>query len=340
MWSENNTKATVTLSCECGKTLTFEKSATTVSDADKDEYTTTVRYQGEDYPETKTVYKRPTFEGFKVKEDGKIGIFFYVDYHQFNSSEKMSFTRGTKSSLETLEETESTSVKRAACYVAAKEMGDPITASVTASDNSVTNNSTYTVKQYLERIIKNEDGEAESGTPEKTAALKTLARSMLNYGAKAQLQFNYKANEYELVDYGLDSYTPETTDGVKFSGGKVIGSTGLTYAGSSMLLEDTITYRVFFTAADKTNLPVVKYNNEQLTKGEKGGYVYYDIKGIKAPELTKDLELKINTETFKVNPQNYIYNALHNTKNTDEIKNLVTALYDYYAKAYAYFNLP
>ena len=32
---------------------------------------------------------------------------------------------------------------------------------------------------------------------------------MLNYGAKAQLQFNYKANEYELVDYGLDSYSPE-----------------------------------------------------------------------------------------------------------------------------------
>lgn len=196
-----------------------------------------------------------------------------------------------------------------------------------------------TVKQYLERIIKNEDGEAESGTPEKTAALQTLARSMLNYGAKAQLQFNYKANEYELVDYGLDSYTPETTDGVKFSGNKVIGTTGLTYAGSSMLLEDTITYRVFFTAADKNSLPEVQFNNEQLTKGEKGGYVYYDIEGIMAPELTKDLELKINTETFKVNPQNYIYNVLHNTKNTDEIKNLVTALYDYYAKAYAYFNL-
>ena len=339
VWSENNTKATVTLSCECGKTLTFEKSATTVSDADKDEYTTTVRYQGEDYPETKTVYKRPTFEGFKVKEDGKIGIFFYVDYHQFNSSGEMSFTRGTKSSSETLEETESPSVKRAACYVAAKEMGDPITASVIASDNSVTNNSTYTVKQYLERIIKNEDGEAESGSPEKTVALQTLARSMLNYGAKAQLQFNYKANEYELVDYGLDSYSPETTNGVKFEGEKIIGNTGLTYAGSSMLLEDTITYRVFFKAADKTNLPVVQYNDETLTKGEKGGYIYYDIKGIKAPELLNDRNLNIGDTGFTVNPQNYIYNALHNTKNTDEIKNLVTALYDYYKKAYAYFIL-
>ena len=339
-WSENNTKATVKLSCECGKTLTFEKSATTVSDADKDEYTTTVRYQGEDYPETKTVYKRPTFEGFKVKEDGKIGIFFYVDYHQFNSSGEMSFTRGTKSSSETLEKTESPSVKRAACYVAAKEMGDPITASVIASDNSVTNNSTYTVKQYLERIIKNEDGEAESGTPEKTAALQTLARSMLNYGAKAQLQFNYKANEYELVDYGLDSYSPETTNGVKFSGDKVIGSTGLTYAGSSMLLEDTLTYRVFFKAADKNSLPEVKYNDETLTKGEKGGYVYYDIEGIMAPELLNNCVLTIGGNSFTVNPQNYIYNALHNTKNTVEIKNLVTALYDYYKKAYAYFNLP
>ena len=162
---------------------------------------------------------------------------------------------------------------------------------------------------------------------------------MLNYGAKAQLQFNYKANEYELVDYGLDSYSPETTNGVKFSGDKVIGNTGLTYAGSSMLLEDTITYRVFFTAADKTNLPVVQYNDETLTKGEKGGYVYYDIKGIKAPELLNDRNLTIGDTRFTVNPQNYIYNALHNTKNTDEIKNLVTALYDYYKKAYAYFIL-
>ncbi len=46
-----------------------------------------------------------------------------------------------------------------------------------------------------------------------------------------------------------------------------------------------------------------------------------------------------NNTSFTVNPQNYIYNALHNTKNTDEIKNLVTALYDYYKKAYAYFIL-
>ena len=62
---------------------------------------------------------------------------------------------------------------------------------------------------------------------------------------------------------------PETTNGVKFSGDKVIGNTGLTYAGSSMLLEDTITYRVFFKAADKTNLPVVQYNNERLQKAKR-----------------------------------------------------------------------
>ena len=134
---------------------------------------------------------------------------------------------------------------------------------------------------------------------------------MLNYGAKAQLQFNYKANEYELVDYGLDSYSPETTNGVKFSGDKVIGNTGLTYAGSSMLLEDTITYRVFFTAADKNSLPEVKYNDETLINGEKGGYVYYDIKGIKAPELLNNCVLTIGGISFTVNPQNYIYQTLY-----------------------------
>ena len=60
---------------------------------------------------------------------------------------------------------------------------------------------------------------------------------------------------------------------------------------------------------------------------------------LKAPELLNDRNLTIGDTRFTVNPQNYIYNALHNTKNTDEIKNLVTALYDYYKKAYAYFIL-
>ena len=222
---------------------------------------------------------------------------------------------------------------RAMFTVAAKEMGDEITASMTYNGQTFT--SKNSVADYLKGLY-NENIEATVGTKEE--ALKNLARSMLNYGAKAQTHFNYKTEN--LVDSDIvDSYTPETTDVVKFSGNKVIGTTGLTYAGSSMLLEDTLTYRVFFTADDKTNLPVVQYNNEPLTKGEKGGYVYYDIKGIKAPELLNNCVLTIGGTPFTVNPQNYIYNALNNPKNSQQLKDLVTALYDYYAKAYAYFNL-
>ena len=313
---------------------------------DDEKYTFNASITFSDVPYTNThyIFKRPTFEGNNAVLTDNIGLNFYVDCHQFckDSVGSLTFTQHKDPEKTEIKDLivapDSTpTMYRAMFTVAAKEMGDTITATLTYGDN-LTVSTEYTVADYLKGIYLNNYGEAEQNTKAKTAALQFLARSMLNYGSKAQTHFNYKTEN--LVDYGLDSYTPETTDGVKFSGNKVIGTTGLTYAGSSMLLEDTLTYRVFFTAADKTNLPVVQYNGEQLTKGEKGGYVYYDIKGIKAPEFLHDLVLTIDSTPFTVNPQNYIYNALHNRKNTDEIKNLVTALYDYYKKADAYFNLP
>lgn len=346
-YENNSADAALTLSCGgengCGRKVILKKFNNVPDSLDDEKYTFNASITFSDVPYTNThyIFKRPTFEGNNAVLTDNIGLNFYVDCHQFGKDSVGSLTfRQQKNSVRT-ETTELTAAPdstdtmyRAMFTVAAKEMGDEITASMTYNGQTFT--SENSVADYLKGLY-NVNKEATVGTKEE--ALKNLARSMLNYGAKAQLQFNYKANEYELVDYGLDSYSPETTNGVKFEGEKIIGNTGLTYAGSSMLLEDTITYRVFFKAADKTNLPVVQYNDETLTKGEKGGYIYYDIKGIKAPELLNDRNLNIGDTRFTVNPQNYIYNALHNTKNTDEIKNLVTALYDYYKKAYAYFIL-
>ena len=275
--------AALTLSCGgengCGRKVILKKFNNVPDSSDDEKYTFNASITFSDVPYTNThyIFKRPTFEGENAVLTDNIGLNFYVDCHQFgkDSVGSLTFTQ-QKNSVRT-ETTKLTpapdstdTMYRAMFTVAAKEMGDTITATLTYGDN-LTVSTEYTVADYLKGIYLNNYGEAEQNTKAKTAALQFLARSMLNYGSKAQTHFNYKTEN--LVDYGLDSYTPETTDGVKFSGNKVIGTTGLTYAGSSMLLEDTITYRVFFTAADKNSLPEVQFNNEQLTKGEKGGYV-------------------------------------------------------------------
>lgn len=332
-WSSDNSTATLTLSCTCGRTLTFEKSVEPVSDDDKNVYTASVRYQGTVYSDTQTVYKHPTFSGYKIVLNGIIGIYFYVDFHQFTPSSSVTFTKGETTSTATLTRAESgSSVYRAEFNVAPKEIGDPITATVTAGDKTVSN--TYSVKQYLTRIIKNENGEAGTEKPDQ---LKALARSMLNYGAKAQLQFGYNTSDYELVDYGLESYTPATPDGSKLTyTASQFESYGLKFAGSSLLLNDTTTLRLFFSKTGNFNTaPTLTYNGQTLVQGTKGSYLTYDLTGIAAPDLWENKAVSLNGSS----PVNFcVRNYVLNTYGKGgTLGNVVTALYDYYVKANAYF---
>lgn len=335
-WSSDNSTATLTLGCTCGRTVTFKKSVTPVSDEDKDVFTAMVRYQGEVYSDTQTVYKRPTFTGYKLALDGKIGIIYYVDFHNFTPSGTMTFTRENSTSSATLtQEDDDSTVYRAACYVAAKEMGDQVTASVTANETTATN--TYSVKEYLERIIKNENGEAGTVKPEQ---LKALARSMLNYGAKAQLQFGYKTDN--LVDDGYDSYTPASPtdlDKLTYSANQFTDY-GLKFAGSSLLLTDSTTLRLFFSKDENydSSTTTLSRNGKTLSPGSKGNYITFDITGIAAPDVLDNQTVTFskgsNSLVAEFCIRNYISNK-HNTGGT--LGDVVTALHDYSVKASAYF---
>lgn len=335
-WSSDNSTATLTLECTCGRTVTFEKNVTPVSDNDKDVFTAMVRYQGKVYSDTQTVYKRPTFTGYKLALDGKIGIIYYVDFHNFTPSGTMTFTRENSTSSATLtQEDDGSTVYRATCYVAAKEMGDQVTASVTADETTATN--TYSVKEYLERIIKNENGEAGTEKPEQ---LQALARSMLNYGAKAQLQFGYKINE--LVNAGYENYTPESPTGLKkltYTADK-FSNYGLKFAGSSLLLTDSTTLRLFFSKDENydSSTTTLSCNDKTLSPGSKGNYITFDITGIAAPDVLDNKTVTFSKGGNSLVAEFCIRNYISNKYNTDgTLGDVVTALHDYSVKASAYF---
>ena len=335
-WSSDYSTATLTLECTCGRTVTFEKNVTPVSDEDKDVFTAMVRYQGKVYSDTQTVYKRPTFTGYKLALDGKIGIIYYVDFHRFTPPGTMTFTRENSTSSATLtREDDGSTVYRATCYVAAKEMGDQVTASVTADEKTATN--TYSVKEYLERIIKNENGEAGTVKPEQ---LKALARSMLNYGAKAQLQFGYKTDN--LVDDGYDSYTPASPtdlDKLTYSADK-FSNYGLKFAGSSLLLTDSTTLRLFFSKDENydSSTTTLSCKGKTLSPGSKGNYITFDITGIAAPDVLDNQTVTFSKGGNSLVAEFCIRNYISNKYNTGgTLGDVVTALHDYSVKASAYF---
>ena len=333
-WSNDKSTATLTLTCDCGRVLTFEKNVTPDSDEDKDVYTASVRYQGQVYEDSQTVYKQPTFEGHSITVDGKIGIYFYVDLHQFTTSPTVSFVKGGTVSGGTLIQTKSgSSLYKAAYYVAPKEMGDSVTATVTADGKTITE--TSSVKDYLIRLYKNENNEAGSEKPDE---LRALARSLLNYGAKAQLQFGYKTGEYDLVDYGLDVYTPATPSGIsKITDYNLPSDSHLAYASSSLILNNDTTLRIFFSKTEGfTTAPTLICDEKTLAQGTKGGYITYDITGIAAPNVLNTHMLTFpDSTTAGFTACNYI---LNNYSKSSSLGAVVTALYDYSVKASAYLN--
>ena len=136
--------------------------------------------------------------------------------------------------------------------IAAKEMGDDVTAQVFLADGTAAG-SVYTesVKAYAEFMLEETDN----------AELKTLLVDMLNYGAAAQERFNYDKNN--LVNADL---TPEqsalATQSVSY---KDDGTKSGTFYGDSLTLESNIILQMYFQDVTSDMHAVVEYQNHSGT---------------------------------------------------------------------------
>ena len=339
-WSVDETTnlatATLTLECSgssgCGrKVIICKKDIAPVTTDDTYSYSVTYSYNNTDYTNSHTEYKPPEYKGNSVTVDGKIGLYFYVDLHKPVDSPKITFTCNNKTTEEAL--VPDGEKYRAAFYVAPKQMGDTVTATVTVDGKTTSKD--YTVKDYLLRLYRNENGEAGTTKPDE---LRALARSMLNYGAKAQLQFGYKTDD--LVDFGLGDYTPAVPSGIgnlsytenQFSDYK------LKYAGSSLILNNDTTLRLFFSTTEGFSAaPTLTCGGNELVRGAKGKYITYDITGIAAPHVLDDLNVTFSNGTSSTTADFTARNYIKlNYSDTGTLGAVVTALYDYSVKASAY----
>ncbi len=157
-----------------------------------------------------------------------------------------------------------------------------------------------------------------------------LIESLETYGNYAENYFN---------GGHLDSYMT-SADSVTFKAPTKSNVTldGATFYGTSILLEDNVTIRHYFTVDD-----IDAFNASytcDIAYGIKGGFIYFDITDINAQSIGVPQTLVIynldGSVAFEVSYSvgNYIANQLDSTDT--RLASLVNAMYDYYVEAYSY----
>ena len=205
--------------------------------------------------------------------------------------------------------------------VAAAQMTDQITVQiVNGTDKSELK--TYSVRSYADTVLAGDY----------TEETKNLVTQMLHYGAAAQNHFGYYTDR--LANAGLDGASqsvPETANKASFSG----AVEGISYGGATLLFQDKITVRFYFTVTGDISAYAFTVNGEACTPMKKGNAYYVEFADINPQDLDEIFRVQVDQAlTIVYSPMNYIVNMRQ--KGTQTMQLLVQALYDYYLAAEAY----
>ena len=230
------------------------------------------------------------------------------------------------------------------CPVNAAQMSDTIETRIVI-DNKIEEEYSYSVKEYATELL--------SKSNEYPAETIKLVKALLNYGTAAQNFFKY--NTDKPANAGL-SDTDKAVANADFAAYKAViktdsansQSNGLTYYGSSLICKSEMTVRHYFMVNEGCDINNYKfsyvnaYDNEvSLTPKKASDGVYcVDINGIMARNLNSNYACKVTgknkTCIFELDygPFSYSQKVIDSGNSSDELKNLVNALYWYWYYGY------
>ena len=230
------------------------------------------------------------------------------------------------------------------CPVNAAQMSDTIETRIVI-DNKTEEEYSYSVKEYATELL--------SKSNEYPAETIKLVKALLNYGTAAQNFFKY--NTDKPANAGL-SDTDKAVANADFAAYKAViktdsansQSNGLTYYGSSLICKSEMTVRHYFMVNEGCDINNYKfsyvnaYGNEVgLTPKKASDGVYcVDINGIMARNLNSNYACKVTgknkTCIFELDygPFSYSQKVINSGNSSDELKNLVNALYWYWYYGY------
>lgn len=210
---------------------------------------------------------------------------------------------------------------RLTANIAAAQMTESIFIQV-INDEEMGEKYTYSIRQYCNSILADE----------RHSAYHALVKEMLNYGAMAQMYFDYDTGY--LANDGITGVAnveiPETADDMTISD-KI---SSVSFYGASLVYRDRIAVRYYFTG--DVNGCSFTVNGNTYTPVSKDGMYYIEIADILPQNLDQQITLTVtdasgNILSVTYGPMNYIVRM--NQKDNDNLKNLLKALYNYHLAA-------
>ena len=230
------------------------------------------------------------------------------------------------------------------CPVNAAQMSDTIETRIVI-DNNTKEEFSYSVKEYATELL--------SKSNEYPAETIKLVKALLNYGTAAQNFFKY--NTDKPANAGL-SDTDKAVAAADFAAYKAViktdsansQSNGLTYYGSSLICKSEMTVRHYFMVNEGCDINNYKFsyvnadgNEVSLTPKKASDGVYcVDINGIMARNLNSNYACKVTGKNkaciFELDygPFSYSQKVIDSGNSSEELKNLVNALYWYWYYGY------
>lgn len=269
------------------------------------------------------------FTGTTLTLDGKIGLTFYTNLTSLDDVTAARFTVDGTKTVDAVYELKNGYV--ACTYkLAAKEMTDEVSASITVNGETITSAATSAASNA--NALLNDTNSSDT--------LKALVKSLLNYGAAAQVQFGY--NEANPANASLS----DTDKAVAEIGTELdtacadMGVTAEVYKGLSLVLNSETALKLYATG--DTSITLKQGENVVASSGEEknNGFSFVKVENIAANHLQDTYTVVINNDeatTYTVSPLLYCYKVAKGEFDAN-LKNLVNALYDYNQKAIAYGN--
>lgn len=285
-------------------------------------------------------------EGTTVTLGGEISLNFYMILEDVLVNDMNTFMRFTLPNEEIVdvnisearqEVMESMTFYAFTIKLNAKQMSDNIIGKIISTHYESTEFS-QSIKSYAESIISE---------PSYGIEAIALAKALLNYGASAQMKFDY--NIENLANSSLSNVDKvlNDIDAVDFSSNNIVVNSTLstlTYVGSSVLLDSNTIIRHYFTLDALENIEEYEFRlgEEVLECHQKESMYYVDIKDILANDLNSMFRLTItkNEESMTIDYSVYTYIDAINRKAeyTNFDKDVVKAMYYYCEASIAYIN--
>ncbi len=278
------------------------------------------------------------FTGHNITLADSVNLNFYVklsDAVLADANAKMTFSNGQEILVSAVKD-DATKIDAQkgyifTCTVAAKEMTDDITATLTAVDGTVLIENTCSVADYAEKLLATSND----------AKTVSLVKAMLNYGATAQNKFSY--NKTDLANNSLveADISVETEDDLS-SYAKNAGTKtdGVKYIGSTAVWDSKTHIRHYFKVTDAAT--TFKLNGEAVTLVEDidRNVTYIEIADILPQEMNKVFTLEITnsagTRTITYSVYSYFYDILNGADYSSEMKEAVKGAYAYSKAAIAF----